>query len=121
MIDYLQGYILLAYRDLIVYCNVTDVLIDGANDEEEVKSHGVASPNTTRNRSESNFTECEVQQDALCYLDLHKDYKIICIQEIGNEMSALVLEDKQTRQIRFLRCLYMEGKVDSSLRRLKLV
>ena len=28
MIDYLNGYILLAYRDLIVYINVTDINID---------------------------------------------------------------------------------------------
>ena len=28
MIDYLQGFILLAYRDFIIYCNVTEYGID---------------------------------------------------------------------------------------------
>ena len=67
---------------------------------------------------ENNFTDCEVDHTQLCYLDLHKDYKIICIQEIGNEMSALVLEDKQTRQIRFLRCVFT---VNEEVGTLKLV
>ena len=31
------------------------------------------------------------------FLDLMDCYKIICIQEIGNEMSAFVLEDIVTR------------------------
>lgn len=44
----------------------------------------------------------------MCLLDLHKRYKIICIQEIGNGLQALVLEDYRTRQMRFLRLHYEE-------------
>ena len=101
MIDYLNGYILLAYRDLIVYINVTDINIDEKDELDDANT-----PGTHKRLEESNFTDCEVSRKARCYLDLHKGYKIICIQEIGNEMSALVLEDKQTRQIRFLRCVF---------------
>ena len=50
--------------------------------------------------------------EKLVYLDLLKKYKMICIQEIGNDMSAFVLEDRLSRQIRFLRAYYeSESKV----------
>ena len=39
------------------------------------------------------FIDEFIAEEQLCYLSLDKDYKIICIQEIGNEMAALVLED----------------------------
>ena len=58
--------------------------------------------------------EIDIPGDNIFYLDLMDCYKIICIQEIGNEMSALVLEDLVSRQIRFLRtCLYSEEETDS--------
>ena len=44
--------------------------------------------------------------EKLFFLELLHKYKIICIQEIGNGMSAFVLEDMITRQIRFLRAYY---------------
>ena len=44
----------------------------------------------------------------MSFLDLHKDYRIIVIQEIGNDMCAIVLEHLETRQVRFLRVQYEE-------------
>ena len=44
----------------------------------------------------------------------------MAIQEIGNEMSAIVLEDVNTRQIRFLRAYYSEEEAGQK-RRFKLV
>ena len=47
-----------------------------------------------------------IPPENLFFLDLLPKYKIICIQEIGGGMSAFVLEDMITRQIRFLRAYY---------------
>ena len=108
MIDFLQGNILLAYRDLMVYVRVSEY---GVDDPSKI-------PSNVEDR-ESNFVHINVPDDKVSFLDLHRNYKIISIQEIGNEMSAIVLEDLVTRQLRFLRAYYDE-KVEGE-RRLKLV
>ena len=100
---------MLAYQDHLVYFNVN--------------KYGVEDDSYIPKDSHENFVEATITDEHIRYLDLHRSYKIICIQEIGNEMDALVLEDLRTRQIRFLRVFYTEmedrsGKVN---KRFKLV
>ena len=64
----------------------------------------------------------------MSYLNLNPNYGIVVIQEIGNEMSAVVVEHKETKQVRFLRVYYYEededvddSKEDGITRRLKIV
>ena len=67
----------------------------------------------------------------MSYLNLNSNYRIVVIQEIGNEMSAIVVEHKETKQVRFLRVYYSENsdkddiaddiKEDGFTRRLKIV
>ena len=97
---------------MLIYCNVN--------------KYGIEDPDKApKNTSDSqNFIDIEIKENQLTYLLLHKDYKIIAIQEIGNEMSAIVLEDLRTRQVRFLRAFYSEKEKEGSdemTRRLKLV
>lgn len=83
MIDMLQGNLLLAYRDLVIYCNINQ--------------YGVEDTSRIPAGQDPNFVKVDIQKEQLQFLDLHEDYKIICIQDIGNKMSAFVLEDLQTR------------------------
>ena len=95
MIDFLDGHILLAYRNSIFYLDVSDYgVIDGNV------------PNSLKIGQDEQFIEVSVPKKKVVFLELLRKYKIICIQEIGNEMSAFVLEDIITRQIRFLRAYY---------------
>ena len=94
MIDMLQGNLMLAYRDLVIYVNVNQY---GVEDERLIPRD-----------QDPNYIVIDIKENQLQYLDLHEKYKIICIQEIGNEMSAFVLEDLENRQIRFLRAYYEE-------------
>ena len=68
MIDFLQGSILLAYRDTIIYCNVDPY---GVEDPEQIQPSTVS--------TDSNFVEVDISEDKLSYLNLHHRYKIICI------------------------------------------
>ena len=82
MIDFLDNHILLAYRNLIIYMDVSEYgLTDG-----EVTSD-------VRGANDSHFIEIVVPPEKIFQLELLQKYKIICIQEIGNGMSAFVLED----------------------------
>ena len=88
MIDYFCNFILIAYRNLIVAINVTDLKIDGAGAVE----------------SSDKVIETAIEEGSITYLDLQNSYKIIAMQELGNHtMTSIVLEDLSTRQIRFLR------------------
>ena len=109
MIDLLQGYIMLATQDQIMYFNVNPY---GVEDESKAKPG-----------PDENLIEVNISGKEITYLDLHQNYKIICIQEIGNDLSALVLEDLKTRQIRFLRAFYTELKEEGKglKRKFKLV
>jgi hypothetical protein len=69
MIDFLEGNILLAYRDLIVYVRVSKY---GVDDPSKIPSDGVD--------RESNFVHINVPDDQLSFLDLHQNYKMISIQ-----------------------------------------
>ena len=50
-----------------------------------------------KEHQKDSYIEIDISEDKIFFLDLLENYKIICIQEIGNEMSALVLEDIVTR------------------------
>ena len=44
--------------------------------------------------------------DDLCVLNLDRKYKIIRIQGIGNDLSCIVIEDRKTNQLRFMKVYY---------------
>lgn len=112
MIDFLQGHIMLAYGDVLMYCNTKGF---GVDDDDITNIAG----DTDKNQ---NYVAVKVREDQVSYLNLHKNYKIICIQEIGNELSALVIEDKITRQVRFLRIYYNNEETENGRsRKFKLV
>ena len=111
MIDFLQGYILLAYRDTLMYCDSKGLGIE----DDDITN---LPQDTDKNQ---NYVEIKVKEDQVSYLTLHKNYKIISIQEIGNELSALVIEDIVTRQVRFLRIFYQGDEGQSNKRQFKLV
>jgi len=69
---------------------------------------------------EENVAEVSIELEKLAFLKLDLDFKIITIQEIGKEMSALVLEEKTTRQVRFLRAEFVNNS-DESGKNLNLV
>ena len=69
---------------------------------------------------EENVAKVSIELEKLSFLKLDKDFKIITIQELGEEMSALVLEEKKTRQVRFLRAEFVNNK-DKSGKNLSLV
>ena len=108
MIDILDGMILLAYRNSIIYVNVGKYGVDDFSKcPQEFK------------KSEDHAIVPLVQEQ-LSFLKLDASFKIITIQEIGNECAAVVLEEIHTRQIRYLRAEYHEsGQGDS--RKLTLV
>ena len=94
MIDYKRGVILLAYRDRIIHLNV--------------EKHGVEDPLTiysaadiiNKRKTHQSFT---ITEKDISTLSLQDDYKIIAIQEIGIDLSCVILEDIRNRQLRFLR------------------
>ena len=71
-------------------------------------------------KMEENVAKVSIELEKLSFLKLDLDFKIITIQEIGKEMSALVLEEKKTRQVRFLRAEFVNNK-DKSGKNLSLV
>ena len=71
-------------------------------------------------KTEENVAQVSIELEKLSFLKLDLDFKIITIQEIGKEMSALVLEEKKTRQVRFLRAEFVNNK-DKSGKNLSLV
>lgn len=67
---------------------------------------------------DEHFIPINVEREQLLFFELQPKYKIICIQEIGNEMSAFVLEDIVSRQIRFLRANFQKK---DNIHKLKLI
>ena len=99
----------MAYRDLLIYADVSKyVRSETAADLPQIDG------------GDKCYNEITLRKDQISFLDLHDNYKIVAIQEIGNSMSAIVLEDLITRQIRFLRMHYIEDQ-SKSKRRLKLL
>ena len=39
-------------------------------------------------------------------LNLNPDWRLICVQEISNDMSAILIESKKDFTLRFLRCFF---------------
>ena len=79
MIDYFDGYILLAFRNVIFYVSV---------DGDKIKE---------TNESEVTIVEKIEGTDKIRQLNLSKSYKIVCIQPLGNALSSIVLEELTTR------------------------
>ena len=85
MIDYFDGYIMLAYRNVLIYLKIDKERIDGTKESHQVEAINVQDGT-------------QIKQ-----LNLSKRYKIICIQPLGSLVSSLVLEKLSNRQIRFVR------------------
>ena len=111
MIDIIDNHILLAYRNSIIYLDVSQYGI--YNDDIRVRDDLLA-----ERMHDEHFIPINVEREQLLFFELQPKYKIICIQEIGNEMSAFVLEDIVSRQIRFLRANFQ--KIDN-IHKLKLI
>ena len=86
MIEYLQEHILLAYRNSIIYIDVLKYCIEDV--ENILPKHRT---------SDDQFFHIKVDIEDVSILDLLRKYKMICIQEIGNGMTAFVLEDLKNR------------------------
>lgn len=79
MVDYFEGYIVLAYRHLLVTFNIIDKNIDAIEKTDKMQ-------------------EITVDESRIDYLNLHSTFKIICLQEIGKaNMTSIVIEDMVTR------------------------
>ena len=78
MMDFADGFIIMAYRNLIIYFDVTEYL-----DKQEQK-------------------EVRIDESSVFTVEVKQDKRIICLQEIGTEQSCIVVEDFQTREISFL-------------------
>ena len=68
MIDYLDGFIMFAFRDSLVYFRVSQF---GVQDINESKQYA--------DSDNPRFIQRMIDEENLCYLQLDKDYKIICI------------------------------------------
>ena len=82
MIDYLQGYILLAYRNSIIYLNVSQYGIDDETDKhvrDEIVQQNWFSTEQKIEHQRNSFIEIDIAENQICYLDLLENYKIICI------------------------------------------
>jgi len=53
---------------------------------------------------------------------LDDNYKVICIQEITNDMSAILIENRQNNELSFFRCFFKKGmmKFPDTLRLVRL-
>ena len=65
MVDILQGNLLLAYRDLLIYCNVNQ--------------YGVEDPEKIPRDQDPNYVIVEIKDEQLQFLDLNEKFKIVCI------------------------------------------
>ena len=87
IVDYQNGYLLLANGSLITYANVEDHQVETLEE-----SNGVI--------------EATIESKALDTIELSRNFRIIALQDLGvaNEadLSCLVLEELDSRQIRFL-------------------
>lgn len=83
MISYYQSFVLLAFRNTLVYISVEDQSIDEVDQSDDV-------------------IVVNVESSQFDFLNLSELFKIICIHDVGNLICTVVLEDLQTRQIRFL-------------------
>lgn len=83
-----KTYILLAYSNQLFVINLTDTRIH---------------PGHPRFYEFQSFEKITLNKDKIHSLKLKKTNKIICVHEIGPGQTAIVLENKQNRQIRFLR------------------
>ena len=88
MIDYQLGYILIVSQNKILYVDVQEQGVETIDSSKEI-------------------IELAVKEDSLDCINLNQNFKIFALQEIGNAngafLSSLVLEDIQTREIRFVK------------------
>lgn len=89
MVDYIkledQEYVLLAYRNVLLAIDVS------------------YTPIYSKQRCNDNFVNVRIEEENIYKMRLDKEYKIFCLIEIGDNNTAIVLEDLSSRQIRFLR------------------
>lgn len=95
MIAFYQGHIVLAYRDNIIYLDISQVDVA---------------------RSPVSLVEKAIDEAQIRHLDLSKRFKIIAMQTMGDKICTIVLEDRKTCEIRFLRV-----ESDNNKNRLKFV
>ena len=76
--DLLDGFIIMAYRNLFIYFDVTEYL-----DKQEER-------------------EVRIDESSVFTVEVKQDKRVICLQEIQQEQSCIVIEDFQTREISFL-------------------
>ena len=100
MIDYFDGYVMLGFRNVLIYLRINKDVID-----QTEKSDTVVEINEEKST--------EIKQ-----LNLQAKYKIICIQPLGSSGTSIVLETLNTRQIRFVR---VEPKEKINVKHLKFV
>ena len=84
MVHYLDGNILIAFRNKLIHVDLLDQGIDTKESSADVINVNISS-------------------DKIDFVDLHHLYKIIAIQEIGLHAHSILIEDRKSRQIRFLR------------------
>ena len=84
MLHYLDGSILIAFRNKLIHVDLSDEGIAEKESSQDVIEVGISIEKTI-----------DVQ--------LHDLYKIIAIQEIGQRAHAILIEDLKSRQIRFMR------------------
>jgi hypothetical protein len=99
MIDYKDGCIWLAYREKMIY-------LDVSSHKVEVYPASATSGTNKNQKSPVPKTisrDITLSNDKISTLNLQKNFKIISIQEIGKSVSAIVIEDRRNRQIRFLK------------------
>ena len=83
MVDFINGLLVLAHRHKFCYFDADKFLQKNSEASDGVQKQ-------------------EVTQEMLKTVTLSTNKKIICTQEIGSKESCLVIEDQDSRKIRFL-------------------
>ena len=93
MIDYFDNFVILAYRDTIIYLDVSEAKIEIQEQSDKPVS--------------INVDESKIRK-----LDLSTTYKMISIQSIGKAgaICSITLENRTTREIRFVRVVADNSK-----------
>ena len=83
MLDHKKDFVLLAYRDRIIYVDIEKCNIDGT-----------ATSDMKPTQKTANTKTFELADSDIQFLKLDSCFKIVCIQEIGNDLSCVVLENR---------------------------
>ena len=62
------------------------------------------------------FKKISLQPKNIHVLNMNNDWRLICIQEISNDMSAVLIESKKDFTLRFLRCFFEKSDGDPVLK-----